>query len=188
MDYLFLFILFLLSLISLAIFVDRFILSGIGFKNLSQLIYLYVSFMIGICSTLFFLIKVFPSFFNTSIVWVLMFYHLISFLTINSLFISITYIIFHIDFLIKKYNFFIFAQSNISYFNLLRNKRFLILSLGISYFLSTIVILFPIPQLILSMVGHNKSAVTFISSEIKTYQQLFVFASIPILFSLIKKN
>lgn len=175
-------------LISLAIFVDRFILSGIGFKNLLHLTFLYVSFMAGIGLTLLSLIKVFPSFFNTSIFWVMMFYHSISFLTINILFISITYIIFHIDFLIKKYNFFIFTRSNISYLNLLGNKRFLILSLGISYFLTTIVILFPIPQLILSMVGHEKSAVDFISSEIKTYQQLFVFASIPILFSLIKKK
>lgn len=188
MYYLFLIIGLFILFIFLSIFIDRFIISGSGFDYLSLLVFVNGFIIAAISLTIYILMNIFPNWFNTSVAGALIYYHSISFFIINLLFISITYIIFYIDSLLKKYNYFIFTRSNISYLNLLRNKRFLILSLGISYFLSTIIILFPIPQLISSVIGPGKSTFTFADSEIRNYQQLFVFASVPILFSLMKKK
>lgn len=176
----------------LSVFIDRFILSRSGFNSVISLIALSFLLMANITLSLLLGAIAFPSFFTNSMLFVLLAYHSMSFLVINLIFIYITYTMFVMDYLIKilikNPKFVIFTCNHISYKNLLTDKKFLTISIAISYFISTVVILFPIPPMLLSMFKYDKTLVDLISSEIQTYQQFFVFASIPILFSLIKKN
>lgn len=73
-----------------------------------------------------------------------------------------------------------------SSFDIFSDKNFLQVSNIISYFFSMIIVLFIIPLLILEPLNNNV-AVELAKSEINLYQQFFVFASIPILSSMLKK-
>ena len=192
MRYLFLCVLFLASLISVSIFIDRIFLSNKGFKNFWEFTLTAICIFGCLPTFLLGLIWEFPYLINLTQLWVLLLYHLISFIIINLIFVTITYSVFLLDHFIKNkvkiIKLSIFTCNYLSYKNLLSNKRFLILSIGISYLLTCIVILFPVPPLILSAVGSDPSLINLAKSEIQTYQQLFVFASIPILFSLMKNK
>ncbi|CEN84198.1 Uncharacterised protein [[Clostridium] sordellii] len=192
MIYLGLIALFFICLILFSVFIDRFILSNIGFKNI-----IGPTFLLGSLSVFFTLLlacldKAFPFLFGKSILLVLLVYHSMSFFVLTGIFIFFSFLIFFIDAIIKsklkKYKFSIFTCSNYSYLNLLKSKRFLTISLGVAYFLSAVVILFPIPNMILDLIGTNKDLANHVSSEIETYKKLFIFSSIPIPFTLIKRK
>lgn len=184
--------LFIVLIFSLYIFVDRLILSDVGFANL---FYLYINSLVLLLFIGLFISKLmlaFPNIFGTSTLGVLIFYHSSSFLIANFLFIFITYIVFGIDYFIKskfkKIKLEIITCKFFTHKNMLKDKKFLRLSLVISYFISAIIILFPIPQFILSSFDYdNVKVINYISSELKTYQQVFAFTTIPILFSILKK-
>lgn len=192
MRYLFLCVLFLASLISVSIFIDRIFLSNKGFKSFWEFTLTSICVFGCLPTFLLGLIWEFPYLINLTQLWVLLLYHLISFIIINFIFVTITYSVFLLDHFIKNkvkiIKLSILTCNYLSYKNLLSNKKFLILSIGISYLLTCIVILFPIPPLILSAVGSDPTLITLAKSEIQTYQQLFVFSSIPILFSLMKNK
>lgn len=184
--------LFIVLIFSLYIFIDRLILSDVGFANIFSL---YITSLILFGSIGFFIAKLmltFPDIFGASTLGALIFYHSSSFLIANFLFIFITYMVFGIDYLIKskskKIKWRIMTCRTFTHKNMLKDKKFLRLSLVISYFISAIIILFPIPQFILSCFNYdNVKVINYISSELKIYQQLFAFTTIPILFSVLKK-
>lgn len=192
MIYLVLIILFFTCLILFSIFIDRFILSNTGFKDLigpTSLLFLLGLF---IPSFLVILGNAFPRLYGKSILWLLLAYHSMSFFILAGIFIFFTFLIFYIDAVIKsklkKCNFSIFTCSKYSYLTLLKNKRFLTISLGVAYFLSAVVILFPIPDVLLDVIRNNKELSNHVSHEIEAYKNLFIFSSIPIPFALIKRK
>ena len=192
MNFLGLFIFFFISLISLSMFIDRYFLSSKGFKSFIEFEILSLVSLCSFVLFLFLLIETFQSLTNKSLLFILLLYHVMAFLTINFILTNIICFVFYLDYLLKTYfnkiKFSIFTCKYIYYKNLLNNKRFLILSISISYILSTLVILFPVPEFILSIAVHNKDIMDFAKSQIETYQKFFVFSCVSIIFSLMKRK
>lgn len=192
MTFLFLAFLFFTALIYLPVFIDRFILSKKGFKSFLEFVRISIVLLFSLIPFLAKLIMTFPFLTKRSLLLVLFLYHLTAFFMINFIIITLVYFVFYLDYLLntylKEFKFHIFTCNYISHKNLLNNKSFLILSLGISYILSTLIILFPLPDLILSMIDHTKNSIDLANSQIETYQKFFVFSSVPIVFSLMKNK
>lgn len=188
----FILLLLFVFVFSLAIFIDRFIISSTGISNPLILFLLSLTLLFSLSHLIYFLTFMWPSFFGTSAIFSIFLYHAVSFFVVHFLFVFFTYIVFCVDYFFKtkykKCKFNILNCDHIYYKNLLNNKKFLIISLVVSYFISTIIILFPMPQFISSFFdSNNVKVINYISSEIKLYQQVFVFTIIPILFSVLKK-
>ncbi|HBG2116743.1 TPA: hypothetical protein KPJ80_002842 [Clostridioides difficile] len=178
-------------IVFLAIFIDRVLLSNTGFSNIA-------SFIVGVTIIAFatlivdmYLTKLFPDILGASSLMIMIIFHVLYFWIINIIVIFSTYICLKIDTLLKKIipnqQFKIFTHDYLSLNALFKNKNFLKYLLITSYFISVIMILFPIPMQILPHFIKNKLAYDYISKEIGLYQQLFVFSTLPMIFSGFKK-
>lgn len=185
-------ILFLTFIFSLAIFIDRTLISSSGFSSLLALYSTYLLLVFSIVMFILALTIIWPTIFATSSVGLLLIYHICIFFLTNFILIFLTNMVLFVDYIIKsrlkKLKFNIITCNSINYKTLLKNKKFLKIIIVISYFISTILILFPVPCRVLSIIQGNASLTKFISTEIKTYQQLFVFSTIPVLFSILKND
>ncbi|MGO1042176.1 hypothetical protein ACTPEO_05515 [Clostridioides difficile] len=189
-----LFILFSASItliVFLAIFIDRILLSNTGFSNIT-------SFIVGVTIIAFatlivdmYLTKLSPNVLGASSLMIMIIFHVLYFWIINIIVIFSTYVCLEIDTLLKKIipnqQFKIFTHDYLSLNTLFKNKNFLKYLLMTSYFISVIMILFPIPMQILPHFIKNELAYDYISKEIGLYQQLFVFSTLPMIFSGFKK-
>ena len=183
----------LVSSISLVMFIDRSLLSNKGFSNYMEFYVLTFLLITSIPTLIISSAIKYPNLIGSSTLYIIFSYHIMVFLLINLGIISALLFIFFIDNNIKirckRINLKIISSSKITYCTILKNKEILKTILVISYFLSTVVILFPIPNLILnSLESNNEIIISLVNSELDKYQQLFVFSIVPILFSLSKKS
>lgn len=180
----------IIFIFSLAIFIDRSFLSNTGFSGLFNLYSTYFFLAFSISLSIYELTITWPNIFATSSVLIIISSHLFLFFFINFIIIAVTNIVLYTDYYFKKrkVNFKILTNTKVTYNTFLKNKSFIKVSLIISYMLCTIFILFYAPSNILNNFLGNHDLTSYVSKEIKLYQQLFVFSTIPILLSLLKKT
>ncbi|MDI0267256.1 hypothetical protein QIW52_14825 [Clostridioides difficile] len=178
-------------IVFLAIFIDRVLLSNTGFSNILSFFICISVIALTASTSIFYLSGQFPYIFGTSSLMIMIIFHIVYLWSINVVVIFSTYICLALDTLLKRFTpnlqLKIFTYNYLSSETLFKNKNFLKYILMASYFISVIMILFPIPMQILPHFIKNKLAYDYISKEIGLYQQLFVFSTLPMIFSGFKK-
>lgn len=183
----------IIAIVSIYIYIDRLILSKNGFYNQSTFIANSFILVVSTGSSIASLMLTFPKEFGSSTLGILIIYHISAFVLTNIIITNLTYFILYADHILKlKFNFIkrgIITCPTLSYKTLTRNKRFRIFSIVFSYCVSIVIILFPIPEYLISFFkSHDVETINYISSQIEMYQKLFVFSTIPIIFSAIKSK
>lgn len=176
---------------SLAIFIDRALVSDSGFSSFRTVYYTYCSLTFASVLNISMLIATFPNFFGVSTVWIILSIHIFLFFFINLIIQILTKLVLYTDYVFKtkinKINFTIITSASFSHDTFFNNKKFIKSALVASYMLCTILIVFNLPLSVVNILRDNRELSEYISKEIYNYQQLFVFSTIPVLLSLFKK-
>ncbi|HFL2415178.1 TPA: hypothetical protein ACG3O0_002342 [Clostridioides difficile] len=182
---------FIVLIVFLVTFIDRILLSNTCFSNILSFFICISMIALTASISIFYLAGQFPDTFGTSSLMIMIIFHIVYLWSINVVVIFSTYICLVLDTLLKRFTpnlqLKIFTYNYLSSETLFKNKNFLKYILMASYFISVIMILFPIPMQILPYFIKNELAYDYVSKEIGLYQQLFVFSTLPMIFSGFKK-
>lgn len=192
LPYLMLFIILLIPAMFVISFIDRVIISSTGFKDLMDYLFIFMCACILPMECILGLMKVFPNTLGSSMFSLLIILHISAFFISSSIIVSFYYITLWVDYISKtkfkilKFN--IISSNQIYYKSIFKDSKFIKFQLVLSYFISTIVLLFIIPIILSNKFKDSSLFSTLYLPEIKTYQCFFVFTLLPILFSYIKKQ
>ena len=186
MNILVIFILILISLISIAILLYHFsrVFSDEGFpENIPVIPTFYLPILL-LVSILRPLLEKFIDKYNNFIFIYSILLHLLAFMIIYSVILLIIQLIQLIESKIK-----IFPNNHIIYtIKFKKNTKILKSAFVISYFLSTLVFIFVIRNFMLTVLVNNGVDISLIKDEFKAYYELFILSFVPILHSYLKNQ